>query len=127
VDGRERYEVVCVFPILQLDGNVPFATSLDGHAKNWTLKARPEAHRRECPQWCIGCDAAELQARKTIAVGDRITIDASKNTLSVALSNDELAVRRQNWQMPPYKAERGTLAKYIRLVKSASEGCVTDE
>ncbi len=29
--------------------------------------------------------------------------------------------------MPPYKATRGTLAKYIRLVKSASEGCVTDE
>jgi dihydroxy-acid dehydratase len=29
--------------------------------------------------------------------------------------------------MPPYKAERGTLRKYIRLVKNASEGCVTDE
>ena len=31
------------------------------------------------------------------------------------------------WKMPPYKATRGTLAKYIRLVKSASQGCVTDE
>jgi dihydroxy-acid dehydratase len=29
--------------------------------------------------------------------------------------------------MPPYKATRGTLYKYIRLVKDASEGCVTDE
>jgi hypothetical protein len=29
--------------------------------------------------------------------------------------------------MPPYKADRGTLAKYIRLVKSAAVGCVTDE
>jgi len=58
---------------------------------------------------------------------DLITIDASKNTLSVALSDEELAARRQEWRMPPYKAERGTLAKYIRLVKNASLGCVTDE
>jgi dihydroxy-acid dehydratase len=35
--------------------------------------------------------------------------------------------RRAAWKMPPYKAERGTLAKYIRLVKNASNGCVTDE
>jgi dihydroxy-acid dehydratase len=59
--------------------------------------------------------------------GDRITIDASRNTLSVALSDEELSARRRNWKMPPYKAERGTLAKYIRLVKNASLGCVTDE
>jgi dihydroxy-acid dehydratase len=62
-----------------------------------------------------------------IRTGDRITIDAEANTLSVALSDDELARRRESWQMPPYKAARGTLAKYIRLVKSASLGCVTDE
>jgi len=36
-------------------------------------------------------------------------------------------VRRERWHMPPYKARRGTLAKYIRLVKNASLGCVTDE
>ena len=59
--------------------------------------------------------------------GDRITIDASKNTLSVDLTGEELAARRQEWKMPPYKADRGTLAKYIRLVKNASLGCVTDE
>jgi dihydroxy-acid dehydratase len=35
--------------------------------------------------------------------------------------------RRAAWQMPPYKAERGTLYKYIKTVKTASEGCVTDE
>ena len=58
---------------------------------------------------------------------DRSTIDAAKNTLSVALSDEELSARRKNWTMPPYKADRGTLAKYIRLVKSASLGCVTDE
>jgi dihydroxy-acid dehydratase len=62
-----------------------------------------------------------------IRTGDRITIDAEKNLLSVDLSNDELAARRKAWKMPPYKSDRGTLAKYIRLVKSASLGCVTDE
>jgi dihydroxy-acid dehydratase len=59
--------------------------------------------------------------------GDKITIDAEKNTISVKLSATEMKRRRKNWQMPPYKAERGTLAKYIRLVQSASRGCVTDE
>ncbi len=51
----------------------------------------------------------------------------SGNELSVALSDEELAARRKAWRMPPYKAERGTLAKYIRCVKSAALGCVTDE
>jgi dihydroxy-acid dehydratase len=59
--------------------------------------------------------------------GDIITIDAEKNELSVAVSDEEMAARKAAWTMPPYKAKRGTLAKYIRLVKSASEGCVTDE
>jgi len=58
---------------------------------------------------------------------DRITIDASKNSLTVDLSDAELSDRRKGWSMPPYKADRGTLAKYIRLVKSAALGCVTDE
>jgi dihydroxy-acid dehydratase len=62
-----------------------------------------------------------------IRTGDRITIDVVKNLLSVELSSDELAARRAAWKMPPYKSDRGTLAKYIRLVKSASLGCVTDE
>jgi dihydroxy-acid dehydratase len=38
-----------------------------------------------------------------------------------------LAKRRSGWTTPPYKATRGTLYKYIKNVKSASEGCVTDE
>jgi dihydroxy-acid dehydratase len=59
--------------------------------------------------------------------GDQITIDAEKNILSVALSDPELAARKAQWKMPPYKSTRGTLAKYIRLVKNAASGCVTDE
>jgi dihydroxy-acid dehydratase len=59
--------------------------------------------------------------------GDTITIDAQHNTLSVELSDQQLADRRGKWSAPPYKATRGTLHKYIKSVKSASEGCVTDE
>ena len=59
--------------------------------------------------------------------GDLITIDAENNTLSVDLGEDELAKRRADWTMPPYKATRGTLFKYIKNVKDASLGCVTDE
>jgi dihydroxy-acid dehydratase len=78
----------------------------------------------------VGHITPEAQDGGTIALvrtGDRITIDAEKNVLTVDLSADELAARRQAWIMPPYKSHRGTLAKYIRLVRNASEGCVTDE
>ncbi len=59
--------------------------------------------------------------------GDRVMIDATSNLLQVDLSDSEIEDRRRGWKMPPYKANRGTLAKYIRLVKSANLGCVTDE
>src|SRR5262245_5595335 len=62
-----------------------------------------------------------------VHTGDRITIDAEGNTLTMDVNDEELERRRTVWRMPPYKADRGTLAKYIRLVRSASEGCVTDE
>ena len=59
--------------------------------------------------------------------GDIITIDAKQNSLEVAVSDEEMARRQAQWTMPPYKATRGTLYKYIKSVKNASEGCVTDE
>ncbi len=59
--------------------------------------------------------------------GDKITIDAETNQLNVDLTYDELAARRSAWSMPPYKVSRGTLYKYIKNVKPASEGRVTDE
>ena len=62
-----------------------------------------------------------------VQTGDRITIDADTNRLDMELSDDEIARRRAAWQPPPLKARRGTLFKYIKNVKSASEGCVTDE
>ena len=49
------------------------------------------------------------------------------NSIAVELDDRELAARRAAWKAPAYKATRGTLYKYIKNVKSASEGCVTDE
>lgn len=59
--------------------------------------------------------------------GDVITIDAESNEVNVAISKAEMQKRRAVWAAPPYPASRGTLFKYIKNVKSASEGCVTDE
>ena len=59
--------------------------------------------------------------------GDMIHLDADANTIDVDLSEEELKARRDHWTMPPYKTSRGTLYKYIKNVKTASEGCVTDE
>ena len=59
--------------------------------------------------------------------GDEITIDANTRVLDVAVSDEEMAKRKAAWTMPPYKATRGTLYKFIKNVKNASEGCVTDE
>jgi len=59
--------------------------------------------------------------------GDEITIDADTRILDVAVSDEEMAKRKAEWVMPPYKATRGTLYKFIKNVKTASEGCVTDE
>jgi dihydroxy-acid dehydratase len=78
----------------------------------------------------VGHVTPEAQDGGPIALirsGERVSIDTEKNLITVDLSPEELSQRRKAWKMPPFKSERGTLAKYIRLVKSASEGCVTDE
>ena len=59
--------------------------------------------------------------------GDIITIDAEKNNISVALSDDEIKSRRANWVQPALKVRKGSLYKYAKTVSSASQGCVTDE
>jgi len=78
----------------------------------------------------IGHVVPEAQEGGPIALlrdGDIIEIDAERNLLAVDLGDDELAARRREWQMPPYKVSRGTLYKYIKNVADASQGCVTDE
>lgn len=58
---------------------------------------------------------------------DIIEIDAVKNTLTLKVSDEEIAKRRAAWVKPAPKATSGILYKYARSVKTASEGCVTDE
>jgi dihydroxy-acid dehydratase len=78
----------------------------------------------------VGHIVPEAQEGGPIALiqnGDRITIDAEHNRIDVAVSDAEMERRRAQWRMPPYKVSRGTLYKYIKNVKNASLGCVTDE
>ena len=77
----------------------------------------------------VGHVTPEAQEGGPIALvrnGDPITIDSTTNQISVDVAPDVLAQRKSEWEAPPLKASRGTLGKYIRLVRSASEGCVTD-
>jgi dihydroxy-acid dehydratase len=78
----------------------------------------------------IGHVVPEAQEGGPIALlhdGDVVTIDAEKNLINADIRDEEFARRKAEWKMPPYKVTRGTLHKYIKTVKSASEGCVTDE
>jgi dihydroxy-acid dehydratase len=78
----------------------------------------------------IGHITPEAQVGGNIALvedGDIIAIDAEKNTINVEIAENVLASRRANWTAPAYRANRGTLYKFIKNVTSASLGCVTDE
>lgn len=59
--------------------------------------------------------------------GDRITLDAVGRELTLHISDAEMAARQSRWTQPEPRFTKGVLGKYIRSVKSASEGCVTDE
>ena len=78
----------------------------------------------------VGHITPEAQDGGAIALvkdGDVISIDAVTNSITLEVSEQELATRRQAWQAPPLKFSRGVLYKYARTVSSASTGCVTDE
>jgi dihydroxy-acid dehydratase len=77
----------------------------------------------------IGHITPEAQDGGPIALvrdGDRISIDAATCELRVEVRDEELAKRRAGWTAPAPKISGGVLGKYVRLVRSASEGCVTD-
>ncbi len=58
--------------------------------------------------------------------GDSITIDAHKQLIQLNVSDEELARRKAQWKQPAPRYRRGLLAKYMRLVSTASRGAVTD-
>ena len=77
----------------------------------------------------VGHVAPEAAVGGTIALveeGDSITIDATASLIQLNVSDAELARRRALWQAPPPRYTRGVLAKFARLVSSASLGAVTD-
>jgi dihydroxy-acid dehydratase len=59
--------------------------------------------------------------------GDTIEIDAVNNVLQLHVDDATLAARKAQWTQPELKVKNGVLYKYARLVKDASQGCVTDE
>ena len=78
----------------------------------------------------VGHITPEAQVGGPLALvnnNDLITIDAEENTINIELDENELKIRRDSWTPPKLKVNKGTLYKYIKCVKSASEGCVTDE
>jgi len=82
--------------------------------------------------FCIGHITPEAQVGGPIGLvrdGDPIRIDArsTKRTIDLVISDEEWEARRKAWVPPPLRVTQGTLLKYIQTVKTASEGCVTDE
>ncbi|HTQ75206.1 MAG TPA: dihydroxy-acid dehydratase [Burkholderiales bacterium] len=77
----------------------------------------------------VGHVAPEAYVGGTIALvreGDSITIDAKKHLLQLNVSAKELAARRKKWKQPKPRYTRGVMAKYMRLVSTASKGAITD-
>jgi len=77
----------------------------------------------------VGHVTPEAQEGGVLAIigeGDEITIDANKKILNLNVPEDVIAERFKKWKAPALKATQGTLYKFIKNVKSASEGCVTD-
>jgi len=78
----------------------------------------------------VGHITPEAYAGGAIALvhdDDTIELDATKNTITLKISPEELAKRQAAWKQPPLKATKGLLYKYAKQVKNAAEGCVTDE
>lgn len=76
----------------------------------------------------VGHITPEAQVGGTIALlqdGDVISIDAVSNRIDVQLSDEEIKARRAKWRAPEQHLS-GYLKKYVQLVSSASEGCITD-
>src|SRR5207249_8043627 len=74
----------------------------------------------------VAPEAAVGGALALVQEGDPITIDAERRVLQLEVSDTELARRRGRWKPPAPRYTSGVLAKYAKLVSSASLGAVTD-
>jgi dihydroxy-acid dehydratase len=77
----------------------------------------------------VGHVAPEAYVGGTIALvkeGDSVTIDAKKRLIQLNVPAKELAARRRKWKAPKPRYTKGLLAKYMKLVSTASKGAITD-
>ena len=69
----------------------------------------------------------DIEIEPLVKDGEPISMDAKKRTITLDLPEAEIAKRRKAWKRPAARYTRGVLAKYAVLVKSASQGAVTDK
>jgi dihydroxy-acid dehydratase len=78
----------------------------------------------------VGHITPEAMAGGPIALvkdGDKITLDATENKMTLHISEEELENRKATWKAPEPRATSGVLYKYAKLVATAAEGCITDK
>ena len=100
---------------MAVDGTIELWTSLGDDAEAVAASAAPVSH-----------EAAVGGTIGLLKEGDSITIDARQLLLQVNVSDEELAERRAAWTEPAPRYTKGVLAKFAKLVSSASLGAVTD-
>ena len=104
---------------LDLDGKVALVTGAAGGIGAGIAEVLGDAGAM-----VVIADIDEARARQQADV--LAQAGAKAEAIGVDLAEGELAARRRAWTAPPVKATGGVLGKYIRLVRPASEGCVTD-
>ena len=73
----------------------------------------------------VAPEAAKCGPIAAVREGDMVTFDVPNRTLSIDVSDEEIAARLMEWQAPTPRYTRGVMAKYARLVSSAATGAVT--
>jgi dihydroxy-acid dehydratase len=72
-------------------------------------------------------EASEGGLLALVEDGDSVEIDVQKRQINLLVDEKELAIRRSHFRKPPVPVSSGILYKYAKQVKSAADGCVTDE
>ena len=102
---------------------MPTLVRLRGLEKRFPARARGfEVHALDPIDLCV----APEEVVALVQEGDTITIDAPRRLLQLEVTDEELARRRKGWRPRTGGPTRGVLAKYAKLVSSASVGAVTD-